>query len=104
MSEYEKLPPDFKAKWIAALRSGEYEQTQGTLHKSNAFCCLGVACMAVGYDDPSEVESIGFISVAADKIPQMLHGDCGVPEVLSVMNDDDGKSFAEIADWIEANL
>lgn len=31
-------------KWIAALRSGEYEQTRGALNDENGFCCLGVAC------------------------------------------------------------
>ena len=31
--------------WVAALRSGEYEQGQHVLHsESNRFCCLGVAC------------------------------------------------------------
>jgi hypothetical protein len=36
-------------RWIAALRSGEYAQTQGRLSEKNleggnAFCCLGVLC------------------------------------------------------------
>jgi hypothetical protein len=38
-------------KWIAALRSGEYTQGTGALHKQadedgkpDTFCCLGVAC------------------------------------------------------------
>lgn len=46
-----------KKKWVKALRSGEYEQTQGQLHKNEdnylapkgyldpkGFCCLGVLC------------------------------------------------------------
>lgn len=33
-----------KAKWVAALRSGEYEQGRGRLKTGNAFCCLGVLC------------------------------------------------------------
>lgn len=36
------------AKWIAALRSGRYEQTQSQLKdsfgKSKSYCCLGLAC------------------------------------------------------------
>ena len=44
-----KLDPDFKAKWVAALRSGKYRQVAGTLRATNpsgkhSFCCLGVAC------------------------------------------------------------
>lgn len=31
-------------KWVAALRSGEYEQGTGFLNKNGKWCCLGVAC------------------------------------------------------------
>ena len=31
-------------KWIAALRSGEYQQTTSSLRDGDAFCCLGVLC------------------------------------------------------------
>ena len=44
----EKMNPEIKARWVAALRSGEYEQGQGRLHATSAdrifFCCLGVLC------------------------------------------------------------
>jgi len=30
--------------WVAALRSGEYSQTNGWLQDDNGHCCLGVAC------------------------------------------------------------
>lgn len=33
-----------KEKWIAALRSGEYEQGKNKLRGSEGFCCLGVLC------------------------------------------------------------
>ena len=35
------LGPNQK-KWIAALRSGEYEQSKGKLKCRTGFCCLGV--------------------------------------------------------------
>lgn len=36
---------EIKAKWIAALRSGEYEQGRSSLRpSSNSYCCLGVLC------------------------------------------------------------
>jgi hypothetical protein len=36
---------EVKAKWVAALRSGEYQQGRGELRSiSNCFCCLGVLC------------------------------------------------------------
>ena len=31
-------------KWVEALESGEYPQTQGALQNLGGFCCLGVAC------------------------------------------------------------
>lgn len=45
-----KLNPDFKAKWVAALRSGKYEQDSGALFSpsSGGYCCLGVACHISG--------------------------------------------------------
>ena len=33
-----------KALWVAALRSGDYEQGIGQLRNENKFCCLGVLC------------------------------------------------------------
>jgi hypothetical protein len=38
------MKADIKTKWVAALRSGEYEQTEGVLRNGNGFCCLGVLC------------------------------------------------------------
>ena len=44
-----RMNPEAKAKWLEALRSGEYPQTRGTLHllEGNSYdkpgyCCLGV--------------------------------------------------------------
>jgi hypothetical protein len=44
-----KLRPEVKEKWVAALRSGEYQQTKSYLHLVeedgvDRFCCLGVLC------------------------------------------------------------
>lgn len=43
------MNPEIKAKWVAALRSGEYKQTTGVLTEVNddgttSHCCLGVLC------------------------------------------------------------
>ena len=37
-----------KAKWVKALRSGEYKQGKGYLEDRGKFCCLGVLADAVG--------------------------------------------------------
>ena len=38
---------EFFTKWITALRSGDYKQTEGALYSEteDAFCALGVGCM-----------------------------------------------------------
>lgn len=36
------MNPKLVKEWCAALRSGEYKQISGTLHKDGGFCCLGV--------------------------------------------------------------
>lgn len=38
------MNPEVKARWVAALRSGEYKQTTGCLSRADGFCCLGVLC------------------------------------------------------------
>jgi hypothetical protein len=39
------MNPEVKAKWVAALRSGTYSQGQSALRVSgDSFCCLGVLC------------------------------------------------------------
>jgi hypothetical protein len=43
---------DIKAKWVAALRSGEYQQGRGRLKTGDAFCCLGVLCDCYGKEHP----------------------------------------------------
>ena len=37
-----------KQKWLSALRSGDYQQTQLKLHTEDGFCCLGVLCDLYG--------------------------------------------------------
>jgi hypothetical protein len=120
MTDYVKLPPDFKAKWLEALRSGNYTQTTGMLRRRDGFCCLGVAC---DVNDPSgwgvshgsmyyrmKSPSSGFI--VSNDVPlevwaalSQLNDSVSdsVQAVLAHMNDN-GKTFTEIADWIEENL
>ena len=42
------MNPKIKAQWLAALRSGEYQQGKGALRRTiqgeEKFCCLGVLC------------------------------------------------------------
>ena len=40
------MKPEIKAKWVEALRSGDFKQGKGYLNNrdDNSFCCLGVLC------------------------------------------------------------
>lgn len=113
-----KLPKKFKEKWIAALRSGEYEQGTGELYnkKLNSFCCLGIAGVIAGIS-LEDLNSKTYLGddyewhVKNKNVPECLmrHGAKELsksnPEYLQVAKmNDQGKSFTEIADWIEENL
>ena len=111
------MNPQIKQKWVDALRSGEYQQTQRRLHDENGFCCLGVLCDLYGKENNvewqhNEVDDYfygnhGFIlpssvvewSGIADSNP-LVNG--GI-NTLSELNDR-GFTFNEIAYVIEEQL
>lgn len=107
----QKLPREFKRKWIKALTSGKYKQAQEYLRYGNGYCCLGVACKIVGIpsnellnrglppESPDEFEEkAGF-----DRVPECLRSGRRIARKLAQMNDK-GISFKEIAQWIRKNL
>lgn len=101
------MNPEIKAKWVAALRSGEYQKGADWLHNEalGTHCCLGVLqCVVPGLekDEQAELldpEALDYIGI-----------DCVQQSHLANMNDaqnSDGtftNSFVDIADYIEANL
>jgi hypothetical protein len=85
-------------KWIDALRSGNYQQGKTYLKDGQGgFCCLGVLCDSIG-------EKVG----EKDTNTQHLYAFFATDLLTSVyprcvqMNDSEGYSFSEIADFIEA--
>jgi hypothetical protein len=107
---------DIKAKWISALRSGEYEKGTERLKLDNTFCCLGVLCDIHSkekgiewVDDGIYIESRSFLPVPVIEWsgvikgnPILLSKDLNI-RTLSSLNDS-GSTFLEIADLIEAQL
>lgn len=111
-----------KRDWIKALRSGEYGQAEGFLTNADgdSMCCLGVL-----YDSCIDGDWLwskhGGWCVPGEDPEYPSHGECTTKEmpslsvlrkmglsieqadVLSGMNDS-GRTFQEIADWIEANV
>jgi hypothetical protein len=100
---------NFKERWLKALESGEYAQTEGFLcREGEGFCCLGVACELAGmvaHDRGADgIFYAGKSGVAPANIVKRLHlrdesgtavGGAGFVG-LAVANDK-GTTFAEIA-------
>lgn len=95
------MTPEEKTKWVAALRSGKYEQGVGRLkyEEHKAFCCLGVA-VEIGLCNP-ELEYGGRYSLISIDTSFLARFD---QDALAHMNDFMLADFKTIADYIETNL
>jgi hypothetical protein len=116
------MTPELKAKWLAALRSGKYQQGEGALNKDGKFCCLGVLCDVAGYEwfedelpgyktcsagrafieNATELEKLGLSSEI--QIFCCSLNDGTFPSSDKIQPDNYPHSFKEIADWLEKNL
>jgi hypothetical protein len=101
-----------KRAWIKALRSGEYEQTQGKLcDAEGAMCCLGVLIDVTqdgewrlrDSDDGGFYAYDGKVGLLSDAVKEDVGLGAKTEARLVALNDDDGRSFADIADWVEVN-
>ena len=94
------LAPELKAAWVKALRSGEYKQCTMSYARGGAYCCLGVLAVITNGPNlrPLEFAQL-FINGPLEK---MVPAEVQSP--LVSMNDDERRTFPEIADYIEANL
>ena len=119
---------ELKAKWLTALRSGEYLQGEGRLFNSQdtSYCCLGVLCDVSGvgqWDDRAyyvvEDDSSGWLlpnDMALDIFgATTMHGEEyanqdgtlpfkereGLTVTLTALNDSGEFTFDQIADVIE---
>ena len=59
-----QIDPEFKERWLAALRSGQYTKGRGTLRAvhidgTSEFCCLGVACDLIDPDGWHNLPNMG---------------------------------------------
>jgi hypothetical protein len=113
---------EYRRRWVEALRSGKYRQGVGSLRIRDTFCCLGVACDVfkdeLGFSwnmDGRRSAIVGHeLLETSVLLPRfMLHlglSTCtgefktsSAPFLLSLAkSNDDGKTFAEIADIIES--
>jgi hypothetical protein len=108
----QKMDPEVKAKWVEALRSGEYKQGQLLLKKERPdgtakHCCLGVLCEITGVMI-EKGQAFPFFDMEPEKSWQLHPADA---ETLATVNDGIGQfavdgpaTFEQIAQLIEDNL
>jgi hypothetical protein len=105
-----------KKKWVEALRSGKYKQGQQRLRTTDdCYCCLGVLCDVAGGGewkrgpdgwDYHLDNTVGY-ALLPPAMEVRVFGTLNPTPVtgpLIALNDSQRASFAEIADYIEANL
>lgn len=104
------MNPELKARWVEALRSGEYEQGYAKLRSTDdTYCCLGVL-YDIDVGDWVRTKSEGYLvgdRYANNHVSQYLQSvdvNWQASNKLVDMNDFERKTFAQIADWIEQNL
>lgn len=119
--------PELKKAWLEDLRSGNLLQidgqlcAQGTKNIKARYCCLGVlgrSCQRTGLFKVVFQKVVGGWTNARnlvykdnsqdEKLPDNLRKEIGISvkgaDRLMLMNDKEGKTFKEIADWIEKYL
>jgi len=130
---FDRMDPEWKEKWVEALRSGKYTQTNKALRDNKGMCCLGVLCDVVDTsrwrldttlskieDNPwayfSEMleDADGwngdrlFESCEDSELPQDVRGLTGISlhsmSKCIDLNDAQSKTFTEIADIVEQEM
>lgn len=104
------MDAELKRKWVEALRSGEFKQGKGRLYRmaDDTYCCLGVLAHLQGatfnksldvFFDGQRLRDGGLLArelcagLTEDQIDR-----------LALRMNDCGRSFSEIADYIEREL
>lgn len=102
--------------WVQSLRSGLYPQVQWALCRKEkqglGFCCLGVLLDVYdpsGWGTPPEYEGGmrlygDYLGTPPPDVQEALGLSVQLRNSLVVLNDQDRKTFPEIADWIEQNI
>ncbi len=107
-----RTPQEVKKLWVKALRSGKYKQTKDRLQDPTGFCCLGVLCDLAAKDGGPQWDYDFFDGKKETppnyileylKLKKRINRKT-IAETLIDMNDDEGKSFKQIANFIEKNV
>jgi hypothetical protein len=95
-----KIDPTLKSKWVAALRSGDFQQGTSFFENNGKFCCLGVLCVVA--EQPPIENDCGNWRFAHDTLGTTGAGYSWASK-LATMNDR-GQSFRDLARFIEREM
>ena len=91
------MTPELKARWIVALRSGEYTQGRNALNPAtNCYCCLGVLCIVLKRPD--------LLLLSYEHLRKASGLTISETDGCVDLNDVAQLSFNQIADYIEVYL
>ena len=90
-----------RRKWAAELRSGKWKQCRSSLHRNGGYCCIGVAAVSVC---GTRLEEAGPVSEPTQPYLDVRDamGFGTHHEVRFINANDEGKTFAQIADMVDA--
>ncbi len=119
----EKLPEDFKKRWLEALRSGKYRKGRKRLYTpkgyndekemdDDEYCCLGVAAVICGvrkeglFDDDVPQLFIHEFFGSAGIVPPVLCGGTKENYIVDRLVDlnDNNAGWEPVIDFIEKTL
>jgi hypothetical protein len=98
---------------LKALRSGEYKQTEETLQDKDGYCCLGVMCAVFEEETGRKLHRSDTGHIYGGELDDQegvqewvglrhCDGTSKNDSPLVTLNDYDGYTFSEIADFIES--
>lgn len=94
------MEPELKRKWVDALRSGKFERGNGRLKADSKYCCLGVLRHIANPRDKRRAAHAHLLH--SDQLAEFGLSNSEQTK-LADMNDN-GKTFSEIADYIEKRI
>lgn len=121
------MKEEIKDKWVNALRSGAYQQTEFSLKVNDCFCVLGVLCDLAVKEGVADWREVGYDGMSYGRVYNKGKDSSSSSEVLVdiqqwsglqssrgfLMNDalaptlsdlnDEGTNFEVLADYIEKN-
>ncbi len=100
-----RLPKTIAEPWIKALRSGEYKQCDHILcaleEVGYTYCPIAVCGKLLGISEGAMRDGDYISKEMNPNVPEELDGQTALANHLSNLNDNEGYTFEQIADYLE---